>query len=80
MIRRIWDAWELARVQASPLSRPTNKAGWSVRLYDMTPRQIREAIEQAKANGDARRAAQLTEQLATLERIASSFSAGGTHE
>lgn len=47
-----------------------------MRLYDMTPRQIREAIEQAKANGDARRAAQLTEQLATLERIASSFSAG----
>lgn len=47
-----------------------------MRLYDMTPRQIREATEQAKANGNMRLAVHLTEQLATLERIASSFCAG----
>lgn len=49
-------------------------------LYNMNPRQIRAAIEQARASGDDQRVLSLTEQLALLEQIATSFQSGECHD
>lgn len=45
----------------------------------MTPAQIRQAIEVAKANGDERRIARLTAQLELLCRIGAAWSRAVAH-
>lgn len=45
------------------------------RTYDMTPRELMDAIEKAEANGDTQLAKELQESLDLLYRVAESFRA-----